>query len=167
AAGARNVNLFVPDMVIVCETPRSAAAAVTQVASANFYGLDERNARVTAGVNLSWSWIVDSYALAEQIADGAGAQALALTEDPNDPDAFRDVLLTNSPERVDEFQREGELAARMRAVTDTRPPITRKINQNSEFLGGYILANFVYPESNGLRESNTETWSDEDRKSVV
>lgn len=161
AAGARNVNLFIPDMVIVCDTPRSAAAAVSEVASANFSALDERNARVTAAVNLPWSWIVDSYALAEQIADGAGATALA-SEDPHDPDAFRDVLLTISPERVDEIQREVELSARMRGVTDTRPPVTRKINQNSEFLGGYILANFIYPESNGAREANTETWSDED-----
>ena len=162
AAGARNVNVFVPDMVIVCDTPRSVAAAVAQVGSTKFSALDERSAGFNTAVDLSWSWIVDSYALAERVAAAEGAEALAAPEDPHDPTAFRDVVLTLAPDRVDAIQREVELSARMRGTADTRPPVTRKVNQNSEFLGGYILANFIYPESNGLRESNTETWSDED-----
>ncbi|HEU4929624.1 MAG TPA: hypothetical protein VFU38_07315, partial [Candidatus Krumholzibacteria bacterium] len=159
AAGARNVNLFVPDMVIVCETPRSAAIAVAQVASSSFYALDERSVRSTAAVDPSWSWIVESYTLAERVASGQGAPA---SEDPNDPHAFRDVLLTIPPDRVEAIQREVELSSRMRDVAGTRPAITRRINQNSEFLGGYILANFIYPESNGVRETNSENWTDDD-----
>ena len=161
-AGARNVNLFVPDMVIVCDTPAAAAAAVARVTSPRFQSWDERNARFAASGDASWSWIVDSYALAERVAAGEGAGALAPSNDPSDPRAFRDAVLTLSPGQVDAIQREVEQSARMRGTTDTRPPVTRRVNQNSEFLGGYILANFIYPESNGLREGNVETWSDDD-----
>ncbi len=160
AAGARNVNLFVPDMVIVCDVPPAAATEVARVAATTaFRAHSARNLRATTVADASWGWIVDSYALADRIARGEGGAALSTAA--ADPDGFRDVVLTIPPDRVEAIQREVE-ASRALDVNATRPAIARKINQNSEFLGGYILANFVFPESNGSRDFNIETWSDED-----
>ncbi len=160
AAGTRNVNLFVPDMVIVGDVPPAVAADVARVATpVAFRAQEARDLRVSAVADASWGWIVESYALADRVAQGEGADALAA--DADHPDAFSDVVLTNSPARVEEIQRQVQ-AARALDVFGTRPAVARRANQNSEFLAGYILANFVYPESNGLRDLNTENWTDDD-----
>jgi len=159
-AGARNVNLFIPDMVIVCDVPPAFAQRVARVASTTaFRPHDARGLRATTVADASWGWIVESYALADRVASGEGAPALAT--DANDPDAFRDVVMTITPERVDAIQRQLE-AARAFDTNAQRPGAARKINQNSEFLGGYILANFVYAESSGQGEPDLETWTDDD-----
>ena len=159
AAGARNVNLFVPDMVIVADVPPSAAKAVAGVSALSaFQSLSDRAVRATGATGASWGWIAESYALAERIARGEGAQALAAGDGE---EGFRDVVVTIPPERVEEIQRVVE-SSRARDTNATRPAVARRINQNSEFLGGYILANFIYPESNGTRDASTENWSDED-----
>lgn len=161
AAGARNVNLFVPDMVIVCDVPVDVANAVARIGPETpFRPEKERDllASPSRVANASWGWIMDSYALAERAPDRNAAPSVGRAASEA---AFDDVVLTLSPERVDEIQRE-VAAARAHDVAGTRPPITRKSNQNSEFLGGYILANFILPESNGARDLNSESWSDDD-----
>ncbi len=157
-AGARNVNLFIPDMVIVCDVPPAAAGAVARLSSTTpFRAYDARTVRAVSGS--SWGWIVDAYALSEAgDADDPGAP---LATAANDASPFNDVVLTIDPDRVEAIQREIE-AARVFDVNATRPAVARRINQNSEFLGGYILANFIYPESSGAREASSENWSDDD-----
>ncbi|MCI0450762.1 MAG: T9SS type A sorting domain-containing protein [Candidatus Latescibacteria bacterium] len=160
AAGARHVNLFVPDMVVVCDVPPAVAMEVARVASTTaFRSYSDRAVRASSSAGTPWGWIVEAYRLADSGALDGGSGPLV----PNgsDPDPFHDVVLTIAPDRVEDIQREIETARRFE-VSDTRPPITRRINQNSEFLGGYILANFIFPESNGTRDANTESWSDED-----
>ncbi len=160
AAGARNVNLFVPDMVIVCDVPPSVASDVARVATTTaFRSYSERAVRATSGAGASWGWIVDAYALAELDPLDEGGDAPAASG--NDADSFHDVVLTIDPDRVEAIQREIETARRL-DVNATRPPITRRINQNSEFLGGYILASFIFPESNSARELSYEDWTDDD-----
>ncbi len=161
-AGARNVNVFLPDMVVVCDVPPSFAQRVARAGSTSgaFAPREARTMHAASVASEPWGWIVESYALADRVARGEGASAVA--PDADDPNAFSDVVLTLSPERVDAIQREVEAAISSRGMNAERPLVARKINQNSEFLGGYILANFIYAESNGVREGDTETWTDED-----
>ena len=156
AAGAWNVNLFVQERVIVCSmTPR---AAVGVELPAAFRSEPAKSAQAPArAASESWGWIAGAYALADRAPVG-------FFDDGDAPQrALDDVLLVNTPERVREVQRAVEKAMASRA-TAPRPQPARAMNQNSEVLAGSILANFIFPESNGTRESNLETWSDDDMR---
>ena len=152
-AGARNVNLIVPDMVIVCDLPAGAAVEVPAAFASGPF------ARV-ASANASWEWIVDAYRTVDERARAANDGGAASEGTPGE--SFRDVVVQVSPERAAEIQREIDRSRMLRGVAPEAQATMRNFSQGSEFLGGTILANFILPESNGAFDASTEDWSDED-----
>ncbi len=151
AAGAWNVNLFLGERVIVCNLPAQAAAAVR--VPAVFQAEAASAAQMPGRANgESWGWIADAYGRADAeptraVMDGGGAG------EPLD-----DVVLTISPERKREIQRQVESS--MAASGDAPAMQTvRSIDQNSEILTSTILVNYIFPESNGFIEASTQDWS--------
>jgi hypothetical protein len=154
-AGARNVNLFLPDKVIVCDMSASASARVAIPSGFSVRtAADVRSMRVTAETD-AWGWIVQAYDLSDRTRTGAASTAPAM---PETGDAFHDVVLTIPPERIREIDRD---LARTRVLDGTSATTaSRSATQNSEFLGGSILANFIFPESTGGAETKTDSWTD-------
>jgi hypothetical protein len=156
AAGARNVNLMVPAMVIVCDLPAGALSTLDLPAA--FRGEPSRRVESSAASGAeSWGWIVDAYRTVDPMRSEAQrglARPAAIGPE------FKDVVLTVPPDMVDEIQREVEKSRRLQGAP--RPEPARNTQQNSEFLGGSILANFIFPESNGSKGSETEDWLDAD-----
>lgn len=156
-AGARNINLFLPDKVIVCDATAAVVSAVaTPAGFQRESAADARRVR-TLSATAAWGWIVGAYDLADQARAAAGTAAAPAGL----PDDFRDLVLPSSPERVREVDRE---MARWRAAqSPSALPLTaRSIEQNSEFLGGSILATFIFPESDGTVDTQTNTWTDQE-----
>lgn len=156
-AGARNVNLVVPDMVIVCDLPARAAGRVDLPAP--FSTQSAAMAAVSSG-GAAWGWIVDAYRTVDdmQAAAAAGVDVPGLPGAPGE--TFDDVVLTVSPERADAIAREVDKSRALRGAP--RPELARNTMQNSEFVGGSILANFILPESDGTKGEESENWSDAD-----
>lgn len=155
--GARNVNLFLPDMVIVCDFPVGASFAAVPPSFRH-----ERGRTVLASPSRayaeSWGWIANAYANADRASIDAADRAVAGT-DANA--GFDDVVRVVSPERAESVRRDLEKSARTPGLAP-RPQPARDFNQNSEFMGGTMLFNFIYPESNGTLDSDSENWSDAD-----
>jgi len=150
--GASNVNLVLPDRVIVCDLPRN------QLAKGDvpfpFQGIESSRLSSHLAASPSWAWIADAYAgMDARAASAFGGQAGVVD--------FNDVLITTPPERAAEIRREVEKSMRARGEAP-RPGVMREFNQNSEFMGGSILAIFIYPESDGTGQTSSEDWSDND-----
>ncbi len=156
-AGARNVNLFLPDKVVVCDLSAASAAAVAIPAGFSMRtATDIRAMRVTAQTD-SWGWIVQAYDFSDRMRAQAATAAPAT---PNEDVDFNDVVVTIPPERIREIDRDME---RIRVLNGTSgTTATRSMDQNSEFLGGSILANFIFPESNGSVDTKTDSWTDDE-----
>jgi hypothetical protein len=150
-AGARHVNLFLPDLVVVCDLPAGVSltdrAAAFRVEPAGDGALSPERFALEP-----WGWIAEAYANVDRAATAPAPGAPAGAP-------FDDVVLTISPERAAQVQRDVERAARERGLSPRALP-ARQVSQNSEFLGGTTLANFIYPESDGSRENDSETWTD-------
>lgn len=152
-AGARNVNLFLPDRVIVCDLP-----ATPEIDLRVPPGFERASAPEVEGgavfMHRPWSWINAAYqsvdARRSGAAIGAGLDA-----------SFKDEVITITPGRTEEIERN---VAKSRALRGLAPESEQSVavSAGSSFLGGSVLANFIFPESNGDFEANTENWSDAD-----
>jgi hypothetical protein len=154
AAGARNVNLFVPAMVIVCDLPVGAAVEMP----ATFRSEPSQQVKALQSGTGSWGWIVDAYRTIDRMKSEPAAASAAL---PVPGEDFQDVVLTISPERAREARREVEKSRALQGLAPAAQPALN-IGQTSEFLGGLVLANFILPESDGTLGGQSENWSDED-----
>jgi hypothetical protein len=153
AEGAWNVNTFFPDHVVVCNLPVASAAALSP--PPGFRRLSSGEGLAAVAGPERWAWIADAYARADRTArDGSGPLAPGATGG-----GFDDVVLTLPPDQALEIHRAVESS--WGANEAPRPQPARAPNQNSEFLGGSILANFVFPESDGGAEPQTDTWTDD------
>ncbi|HEX5132290.1 MAG TPA: T9SS type A sorting domain-containing protein [Candidatus Krumholzibacteria bacterium] len=157
AAGAWNVNLFLPERVIVCEvTPAVAAAAGVPVGYRSEPAAFAQAPSSAAGE--SWGWIAEAYRQIDRTPaeQGTAAEASAVAAEP-----FDDIVFRVPPEKVREVQ------ARMQRVmaedpAAPRPQPARNLNQNSELLTGSILVNFIFPESGGGGDPDLFDWSNAD-----
>jgi hypothetical protein len=150
-AGARNVNLFLPDRVIVCDLP--ATADLTLAVPPGFERA--RALDVESGIAYAyrpWSWIAEAY----RNVDEARVTAVAL-----DGARFEDVVITIPPDRAEEVARNVEKGRSLRGLAPREENVT-EVSAGSSFLGGSVLANFVFPESNGTYEDDLESWTDAD-----
>jgi hypothetical protein len=157
AAGAWNVNLFVQDRVIVCSMPPGVAAAVPVPAVFSHAPADLAQSPAMAATE-SWGWIADAYARVDETPPDMMTHGEGDAAEPLD-----DVVLTVPPERVREIQREVERSMALDANAP-RPQPARNMSQNSEILFGTILANFIFPESDGSLDANVENWSADDMR---
>lgn len=153
--GARNVNLILPERVIVCDLPRSVLASVVMPAGfTRSSALEVESGPAVAGL----SWIADAHRTVDRMAqEPAWSSAGASTVD----NGFKDVVV--SPTRAELAASERNL---LRSGTQPlRAPdgfAVQLLQESSQFLGGSVCANFVYPESDGSAETNVEDWTDED-----
>jgi hypothetical protein len=74
-----------------------------------------------------------------------------------------DVVLTVTPEQAAEVQRSLEKRLSLQSSAP-RPQPSRELNQNSEVMSGTILAQFIFPESDGSVEGQTHNWSEDDMR---
>jgi hypothetical protein len=160
-AGARSVNLVMPDGVIVCEMPVSKAkSSLAGVPGFQVRAEQDIGPQTVSAMGRRIDWMLEAHRMVD--ARRYGTRKPAVTA-PGPPPGFRDVVVELSPQRLDEAQRaiEAALAARSKpwpvAARDQRLP-----NQNSEVLAGDIVAQFVFPQSNGIFEPSTETWTESD-----
>ena len=167
AAGARGVNLFLPD-VIVCELPPGLDHA-SLPGGGKFSWVRESAIAEAAGPALApgragerLGWVKRCYRRASELSDrqrvspGSGPDAFPGAF----PDAFNDVLVMPSAAEVRAINRTLEAAGV--ATADGR-----SFRQNAEFWGGDILVQIVMPESNGEYETETEDWTDQQISDVV
>jgi len=152
-AGARSVNLFLPHNVLVCEIPLGGDFGELLQAP-GFQRIDESvvGPSLASGTGYPIGWIREAYRGAQRQIDQGGS-AGTTAADPG----FHDLLFTPSPEKVQEIQR----ALKEYGPSEFSDPdraALREVTQNSEFLAGSILAQFIYPESDG----GSETWTDAD-----
>ncbi|HXS10145.1 MAG TPA: FlgD immunoglobulin-like domain containing protein [Candidatus Krumholzibacteria bacterium] len=151
--GARNVNLILPERVIVCDLPRSALASVEMPAGfTRSSALEVESGPAVAGL----SWIADAHRTVDRMAkepasSSAGFSAAA--------DGFKDVVITPTREQLEESERN---LARGRTLPGGAPNAlpAQLLQESSQFLGGSVCANFIYPESDGRFETNSEDWTD-------
>lgn len=155
--GARNVNLILPERVIVCDVPASLSSSIAIPAGFTRATGLEIEAQ-TSFVNRPWAWIVDAHRTVDRMAkepvwSSAGASAA--------DDGFKDIVVTPTREQLEEA---GRNVIKGRTMAGRAPdlPAVQQLQESSQFLGGSVCANFVYPESDGTAESNVEDWTDED-----
>ena len=149
--GARNVNLFLPDRIIVCDLPDRLETSLELPAGfARATSMEVESQ--PAFTHRTWSWIVDAYRTVDNppaMALGSGGAA-----------GFDDVVVTLTPDQVDEIERHVD---KSRVLPLLAPGMQMQdLSASSSFLGGSITANFIFPESDGNIEENLETWSDAD-----
>jgi hypothetical protein len=160
-AGARHVNLILPDRIIICELPLGATAE-RFAAPAGFVRLSREEA-----ARSSAAWVRACYERVDR----------ALAAPPSPPPAagttggasagFDDLLLVPTPEEVAAASREVQ-RWRAAGVSPLAGAVEeRNMQQNSEILGGHIHAQFVFPESNGSIETESEDWSDDDLAAAI
>jgi hypothetical protein len=152
-AGARNVNLFLPANLIVCDLPSSLDQMPDMPAGFQRMTAPDIESQ-HAFAHPSWSWIVDAY----RTVDTAQAMTYAT---PGGETPFKDVVITTPPERIAEIERAVEKSRAGRGLAP-RAPEMQDVLQSSAFLGGSISANFLFAESNGSLETELESWSDAD-----
>ncbi len=157
-AGAWHVNLFLEERMIVCRmTPET---AVSVPVPAGFRDESARALAPRAHATLGsepWGWIVEAY----DWVDRAPAEPASPGTAAGEP--LDDVVLHIPPERALEIQRNVERALSLRSDAPGVQAV-RPIQQNSEILTGTILANFIFPESNGQIDPSTEDWSANDMR---
>lgn len=151
--GARHVNFFVPD-VVVCEMPRNANiladVRVPAVTRHEEYALDTQP---VLGVSAASADRIAAVRSAYELSERVSRSSLP---SPTQAPAFKDVVLRHTPDRVEEVKR------KLMQIDGSAAQEERRLDQNSEFLSGNILAIFVLPESNGLRDPNTHDWTDQE-----
>lgn len=137
-SGARNVILFMPDGVLVCDMPVGAPPPA----------LSREFIRLAPGETAPrrFQRALRTFAEAERIAGRADVEAVSPEGAVLPPDAMT-VL---SPERVREIQ-----TAVAQHLSVTQDCEVRNVQQNSEILGGEILIQVITPESQsfGLPDS--------------
>jgi hypothetical protein len=153
AAGARHVNLFLPD-IIVCEIPPgldlSSVSGYRGVSRAEEASVQPY---LAPGRSSRESWVRMCY----ERLDLSRLEFLDRMPGVSgeEVDEFNDVVVVSDPARVREVNRILSSAG----GTDQKE---RGLHQNSEFFGGDILVQMVFPESNGEYESETEDWTDKE-----
>jgi hypothetical protein len=153
-AGARNVNLILPDRIIVCDLPADASSTIEMPAGFTRATSLEVESQ-TAFAQRPWSWIADAYRTVDRMAhEPAGFAA-------SGEGGFDDVVVRVTPERAAEAER-NVVKGRVMQGLAPHTEAAQELQQSSQFLGGSVLANIVLPESNGGIEDNLETWSDAD-----
>jgi len=160
-AGARHVNLILPDRIIVCELPRGATAE-RFAAPAGFVRLSEREA-----ARSSAAWAHACYERVDRALAAPAAAPPAVRTSGEAGAGFDDLLLVPTPEEVAAASREVQ-RWRAAGVSPLAGAVEeRNMQQNSEILGGHIHAQFVFPESNGAIETESENWSDDDLAAAI
>jgi len=151
ARGARNVNLFLPD-VIVCELP--AGLDVDGIPGSQKIVRREEKAIgpfLAHGRSSHESMIKMSYERVDELARVRHPQPGRSS--PATDGGFKDVVVVPTPETKREVDR--LLKSSVGGTDDGL-----EFGQTSEFFGGDILVQMVLPESNGEYEAQTENWSD-------
>jgi len=152
-AGARNVNLILPERVIVCDLPRPALAAVEMPAGfTRSSALEVESGPAVAGL----AWIADAHRTVDRMArepasSSAGFSAAA--------DGFKDVVITPTREQLAESERNLARGTVLQGRAPDALP-AQLLQESSQFLGGSVCANFIYPESDGRFETDSEDWTD-------
>ena len=152
-AGARNVNLILPERVIVCDLSSDPALRLDVPAGFDRTAAPDVESRL-ALTYASWNWIVDAY----RSVDDAGKAPPDMAS-PATP--FKDVVVPVDPARIEEIERNIEKSRRLAGLAPSAADV-QEVQQSSSFLGSSVLANFIYAESNGDFETNSENWSDAD-----
>lgn len=156
AAGAEKVNLFLPEMIIVCEVPQVLDLAALVDPSRYSTMLESRVAQsMAAGASVSGEirFVRSCY----ERLDGM----LAATSGEGVSVGFDDVLRTVSRDDIDRSrQKFGMQPGRSLAPGEVQ---ARTIQQNSEFLAGNVVVRLVFPESGG----HAEDWTPETRASAA
>jgi len=148
-AGARNVNWFVPD-VLVCDLPVDKDAA-SLMAAPGIVAHGASEVATTASGPLEQ--VRRIYQRAAELDNAA-----AVGEPVGLPDSFRDAVFEASPERMQRIRKQ---LADVPSLSAAGPgEVEKLINQNSEILTGSIKVYMILPESNNAIDDKTETWKD-------
>jgi hypothetical protein len=153
SAGARRVNLFLPD-IIVCELPPGLDLDTVE-GYAGVSRMEESAVRPfrAPGASSRESWIRMCYERLEQ--ERSRVRDRTTLPDVPAHESFSDVVVMPDPVTAREVSR----ALRASGAASAQ---TREIFQNSEFFAGDILVQLILPESNGEYEDETENWTDDE-----
>jgi hypothetical protein len=156
-AGARNVNLILPERVIVCELPPALLTSLDIPTGFTRRSGIEMESEPAFGGD-SWSWIVDAHRTVDRMAKDAASRTA--TADAAGA-GFDDVVIMPDAARVAEADRN---VVKSRMMQGLAPHVAAEqlLQQSSQFLGGSVCANFIFPESDGTYDNNDENWSDAD-----
>jgi len=163
AAGARSVNLFLPD-VIVCELPPG-LDHTSLPGGEKFSQVSEAAIVEVAGPALApgrsgerLSWVKRCYRRGS--VPSGGQRGPSDISGYDGTEVFKDVVVMPSADKARAVDLAVETAGM--AAKDGRG-----LQQNAEFWGGDILVLIVLPESNGEYESETANWTDQQVSDVV
>jgi hypothetical protein len=144
ANGARKVNLFLPQQIIVCDVPEAMdLGRLISDPRVAYFEESRIGPQLAAGGVDDLGFVKMCYDRLERPVPRATAEMVEFD--------FDDVLLRSAPEDVKASKEKMMMLAEGSAAAE------RTIEQNSEFLVGDVLVQLVFPESMG----NTENWTDE------
>lgn len=166
-AGARAVNWFLPDNIIVCELPQTKNISDVLATAPPVKRLEQGALGPSFAPGGRTHYIERSYQMAAQLPSVSAADAGLAPE--ADADGFGCALVVPTEDDIRATERELAVwrASNPEALSRSTATTAREQNQNSEFMGGNILAQFVFPESNGFSEPSVNDWSDEDLADAV